>query len=476
MDDAKALRRGMRAVERTPADHHLRARRINKLAAAWRERIAASGDITELDQAISYFHAARGGSGTATAATEHILAVLLSDRYDTLGEIADLTAAADAAQRALDAVPAGSGDRPGYLAMLAVCRWDWYDATGSLADLDRALVTAEEAVSGLAPDSPLWPRLHSNLGMLHLVRYERMGAIDDLDRAIDLAGVGVETVRAGDPERPGFYANLASALMVRFERQIGGRGDPLPQGTIDLDDLHAAISLYGLALSEPNHGLVDRALILSNLGDALLDRAAMHRLIDEDDKAETVYSQALAAHREAVEVTPRTAPDLAGRLNKLAVVQRSRADRTSAQEDADAARATFREACETGLAAAPEMALAAAVNWVTWEVSRRDWPEVVTGDGYALRAAEALHRSQQLRAHRETWLLVSRGLAAEGAYAAAQSGDLRGAVVRMERGRAILLADDLDVVPIALGRLPDDLARRYTAAARRLRSLRGVAA
>jgi hypothetical protein len=472
MDDAKALRRSMRAVERTPAGHRLRTRRINNLGAAWRERIAASGDITELDEAISYFRAARTGAGTALAATEHILAVLLSDRYDTLGEITDLTAAADAAQRALDAVPAGSGDRPGYLAMLAVCRWDWYDATGSLADLDRALVTAEEAVSGLAPDSPLWPRLHSNLGMLHLVRYERMGAVDDLDRAIELVGVGVETVRAGDSERPGFYANLASALMVRFERQIGRRGDPLPQGTIDLDDLHAAISLYGLALSEPDHGLVDRALILSNMGDALLDRAAMHRLIDEDEEAEAVYSHALAAHREAVEVTPRTAPDRAGRLNKLAVVQRSRAERTAAREDADAARATFREACETGLAAAPEMALAAAVNWVTWEVSRSAWPEVVAGDGYALRAAEALHRSQQLRAHRETWLLVSRGLAAEGAYAAVQSGDLRGAVVRMERGRAILLADDLDVVPTALGRLPDDdLARRYTAAARRLEGI-----
>jgi len=58
MDDAKALSRRMRAVERTPAAHPLRARRINNLGAAWRERIAADGDIDELDQAISYFRAA----------------------------------------------------------------------------------------------------------------------------------------------------------------------------------------------------------------------------------------------------------------------------------------------------------------------------------------------------------------------------------------------------------------------------------
>lgn len=374
MDDGQALRRRLRAVERTPAGHRHRTRRVNNLGATWRERIAASGDSTELDQAISYFRAARAATGaegdgadSALAATEHILAVLLSDRYDILGQVSDLTAATDAAQRALEAVPAGSGDRPGYLAMLAVCQWEWFDATGSFADLERALATAEEAVSGLAPGSPLWARLHSNRGMLHLVRYERMGAADDLDRGIESVGVAVETVRPGDPERPGFYANLASALRVRFERQVGGRGDPFPPDTIDLEDLDAAISLYGLALSEPDTGLVDRAMILSNMGDALLDRAALHRLVEEDDKAETVYSRALAVHREAVAATSRTAP---------------------------------------------------------------------------------------------------------GAYAAVQSGDLRGAVVRMEQGRAILLADDLGAVPTALARLPDDdLARRYRAAARRLPSL-----
>ena len=59
------------------------------------------------------------------------------------------------------------------------------------------------------------------------------------------------------------------------------------------------------------------------------------------------------------------------------------------------------------------MALIAAGNWLTWEIDRKDWQHAIIADGYALRAADVLHRSQQRRAHRQTWLLESRGLAAE---------------------------------------------------------------
>ena len=95
---------------------------------------------------------------------------------------------------------------------------------------------------------------------------------------------------------------------------------------------------------------MERALIASNLGDALLDRAAIHELVDERDQADMAYGQALAAHEEAIAATPPIAPDRPGRLNKLAVIQRALADRTSAQADIDTARATFREACRDGTA------------------------------------------------------------------------------------------------------------------------------
>jgi tetratricopeptide (TPR) repeat protein len=315
-------------------------------------------------------------------------------------------------------------------------------------------------------------RLHSNLGMLHLDRYERSDESRDLDRAIELAGIALEAASPADPERPGFCNNLANALRTRFELQFGRKGEPPPHEDIDLNDLQLAINLYRLAVSQPGPDEGDRAVFLSNLGDALLDRSAMYELEGDLEAADATLGEALSVHAEAVAATPPAAPDRPGRLNKLAVAQRARADRTSAQADVDAARASFREACEAGLLAAPEMALAAAVNWVSWEVEKLAWPQVAIGDGYALRAAEALHRSQALRRHRETWLMASRGLAADAAYAVVRTSDLRGAVARMERARAVLLADSLDVVPAALARLPDaDLTRRYAVAAEEVRRL-----
>ena len=460
------------AVERTPAGDPQRPLRLSNLGAVWRDRYVQSGDADDLDRAITCFLAAREESGPTLATVEHNLAVGLSDRHDRTGDPADLAAALDAAERAVDASPRRSSDRPEYLAMLMVCLWERYDVTGSLSDLDRAIAIGAEAAEELDLQSPVRARLHSNLGMLYLDRYERSDEPPDLDWAIELAGIALEAASPADPERPGFCNNLANALRTRFELQFGRKGEPLPGEDVDLSDLQLAINLYRLAVSQPGPDEADRATFLSNLGDALLDRSAMHEMEGDLKAAEATLGEALSIHAEAVAATPRTAPDRPGRLNKLAVAERARADRTSAQADVDAARVSFREACEAGLLVAPEMALAAAVNWVSWEVEKRAWPQVAIGDGYAVRAAEALHRSQALRRHRETWLMASRGLAADAAYAAVRISDLRGAVARMERARAVLLADSLDVVPAALARLPDaGLALRYAEAAEQVRRL-----
>jgi hypothetical protein len=468
----RVLEHSRLAAERTPAGDPRRPLRLSNLGAVWRGRYVQSGDAEDLDRAIMCFLNAREESGSPSGMVEHNLAVSLSDRYDRTGDPADLAAALDAAGRAVGATPPGSADRPDYLAMLAVCLWERYDATGSLSDLDRAIAIGAEAVDEFEPGSPARARPCSNLGMLHLDRYERSDDPRDLDRAIELARSAVDRASPADPERPGFCNNLANALRLRFERQFGHRGEPLPGEDVDLADLQSAIDLYRRAVSQPGPAEGDPATFLSNLGDALLDRGAVHELEGDPEAADATLDEALAAHEEAVAATPRAAPDRPGRLNKLAVAQRARADRTSARADIDAARVSFREACEAGLLLAPEMALSAAVNWVDWEIEQRAWPQVVMADRYAIRAAEALHRSQTLRRHRQSWLMASRDLAAAAAYGAIQTSDLRGAVARIERARAVLLADSLDVVPVALARLPrPDLALRYAAAAERVRRL-----
>ena len=449
MDDGE-LERARLAVEQTPAEDPRRSRRIRDLGALWRRRFLADGDITELDRAIGYFRGALGRAGTALPATEYNLAVLFSDRYDILGDAADLAAAIEAVQRGLE-FPVGRLRRPARLPGDACgAPMGARHATGVLTDLERAIEVAAEAVAGTAPDAPLGPRLNSNLGMMYLDRHERTGDAADPDQGDRARGTrrGRGATRRSGAARVSQQPGQRAAPAIRA-------GDPrfvavvnrCPTTSSTSATWTPAIQLYRAALSDPADGPkeVERAMISSNLGDALLDRAAIHELVDERDQAGMVYGQALAAHEEAVAVTPPTAPDRPGQAEQASGGPACASGRTSAQADIDAARASFREACQTGLLAAPRWRWPPPANWLTWEVDRKDWWHAVVADGYALRAADGLHRTQQRRADRETWLLESRGLAAEAAYATVRDGDLRAAVARMERARAILLADDLDL-------------------------------
>ena len=192
------LERSRRAVERTPADHPRRAERMRRLGRLWRRHALATGNSMELDRAIGYFRGALSRAGTALAAAEYNLALLLSDRHDALGVAADMEEAIESARRALADLPAESGHRHDYLALLGLCLWERYDATGSLNDLQRAIDAGTEAGAAAEPRFPLWPRLNSNLGMMYLDRYERSRDAADLDRAIALAAVAVESAPQGD--------------------------------------------------------------------------------------------------------------------------------------------------------------------------------------------------------------------------------------------------------------------------------------
>jgi hypothetical protein len=116
------------------------------------------------------------------------------------------------------------------------------------------------------------------------------------------------------------------------------------------------------------------------------------------------------------------------------------------------------------------MTVHAADNWIRWAVQRSAWEEVGEADGYLLHATEALHKAQSVRRHHETWLLAFRGLAQEAAYALARRGRKADAALRLEQGRAVLLAEEFNLVPAALLRLPDTTRNRYLAAVERFES------
>jgi len=439
---------------------------------AHRRRFLQSGDPADLDQAIEGFRAALAASRSDRASHANNLAVSLTDRFDVGGRLSDLAEAVEVAEVAVASAAEGSPDWAECAGTLVVSLWDRYDAVGSLADLDRAVVLGTRALAAWPAGVSGQARLSSNLAMLRLDRFERLGDVSDLEGAVDLAGAAVASADADDPELAGWFNNLGNALRTRFAAQFGDHESPLPEDSVRLDDLDEAIGVYRRATGLPAPSVGSRATFLVNLGNALADRSAMHRLEGHPERAAPAMDEAIGALGEAVSVTPPTAPNLASRLNALGVAQRFRADETGASGDIAEARQTLRRACERGLEIAPEITVGAADNWIRWAVERSAWGEVREADEYLELAADMLQRAQSLRRHQQTWLIAARGLAQEAAYASVQAGHTADAVARLERGRAVLLADVLDLVPAAIQHLPADLRTRYLAAADRLRSAR----
>jgi hypothetical protein len=177
------------------------------------------------------------------------------------------------------------------------------------------------------------------------------------------------------------------------------------------------------------------------------------------------------AFREAVAEAPDDAPERAAYLRNLAEGYRHRYARTRDPADLDAAVDTLRRCCLLALDVDVDSALATGRIWGRWAADRGAWPEALEAYGIAVDAAERAFRAQLLRGEKETWLREAAGLGERAGHVAARAGDRIAAVTFVERGRALLLSEVLelgrvDVRALATG-AHAGLARRFEAAARR---------
>ena len=153
---------------------------------------------------------------------------------------------------------------------------------------------------------------------------------------------------------------------------------------------------------------------------------------------------AVAASEQALEVTPAPSPLRVGFLLGLAQGLSLRYLHSRSPEDDTAATEAFRSACSEGLQVNPEVALIASRIWGRREADRRSWRHCTEALDYGIKASELLVREQLFRSGRVTWLSEAQGIHCDAAFAMAQAGRLKEAVTLQERGRARLLADDLE--------------------------------
>ena len=404
------------------------------------------------------------------------------------GDPRALAGAAHALRAALDAVPAGLlAFRGPPLAVLGRVLFELYERTGSLPDLHdaiRALRAAEAATPATRPGAD---EVVSQLGVALRARYERAGALDDLNESVARARQVEATTPAGDVNHAGRLANLGIALRLRYERT--GRQE----------DLDEAIRLCRGAVSATGPGHPGYVIVRSGLRNALLARA--DRGGEAADYAEIVAldEQALRAAPPDGELRVKVLVNLAATLTRryeseggagdadravallhealaiapdghsvtmtaryqLALVLGARHARLGGQRDLDAAVSLMRTAASQP-SGPPGARLWAAVAWGRWALAAGDARLALAGYEQAIELLPVVAPRNLARGDAEHALSQRSGLASDAAAAAIAAGAPERAVVLLEQGRGILLAQDLearDDVAELRDRAPDVAAR-----------------
>ncbi|MFH8712517.1 CHAT domain-containing protein [Streptomyces zaomyceticus] len=327
--------------------------------------------------------------------------------------------------------PGGAPDRPRTVTNLAVGLYERFLARGRMTDLDEAVEHWREAVETRNPVTPHAVGAHSGLGVALHQRYDRRGAPDDLDEAVERLTTAAD-LPAEPAERGAVLINLGHALQARFE----ATSDPAVLSRA-VAAQREALTLLPPASGPASDARLGLALALGAQGEfsgrsAPVDEAVGHAttaLRDTEPEARSGVSCVFA----------------------LAGLERVRHDLTGASADRRAARDHYREGYEAARDRHPAAAAEGAMEWGAWEARRGRWSEAVAAFDLAEEAVGRLVAGQGHRSAKETWLRTSRGLPAAVALAAWRDGDAEGAVVRLERTRALLLAERLRMADAGAG-------------------------
>ena len=187
----------------------------------------------------------------------------LGERYARGGQLADLEAAIEVVQEALEVTAADDPNRPAMLSNVASGLRELYDQSGAATDLDACIAACEKALEAAPAAISARSAVLSNLGTCvdaTVCPHRGPADLDGSDRASP-GGAGGHPRRM-HPTGRAILSNLGnrSARALRPSR-----------ATADLD---AAITAFEEAVETTPADAADRPGYLSNLGTGLRDRYA----------------------------------------------------------------------------------------------------------------------------------------------------------------------------------------------------------
>jgi tetratricopeptide (TPR) repeat protein len=465
-----------RTAVRLGADHPQEAGLLTNLASDLSCRYDRSGSPEDLGEALELMERAltlTGADDPRYASRQSNVGSLLWTSALAGGDREQLNRAVELLEAAVAAGGDGAGlDQPALLSNLAAVLMSLFEQTGQPAALHRAARLAREAVAAES-EVPPQRRLHlTTLGNVLLTLYEREAETAYLDEAIDMLRRAADSVPAGHPDRASFASNLSNGLRERFERfgdqEAAAEAERLlrravadgagPERATYLSNLASllhsrferartsgeshpelldqAIELDREAAARLGEGHPDQPRVLSNLSISLRVRYEVSLIRDDLDDAITVA-------RQAVKRVPGDHPDRAVYLGSLGGALTDRHDLSGDDAALAEAAGAYREAA--GLAGArPVVRVLAARFWGATAL-RAGWvDEALTAYEQTFDLLGQVVPRSLSRHDRTHQLGQLSGLASDAAACALAHDDPALAVQWLERGRGVLLAQQLE--------------------------------
>ncbi|BCJ74919.1 hypothetical protein CS0771_44630 [Catellatospora sp. IY07-71] len=338
------------------------------------------------------------------------------------GAIADLDAAIGNLREA-DRTQKGAGPAgPANLSVALQCRYEYFE---ELADLDEAVAASRRAAALTGVDSADSAGCAMNLSRVLRFRYERFGRTEDIDEAIAVLHSARTAVDPGSPLSAMAAANLGILHRVRFQRL---------REPADIEEAirYTRSALTAFRARPGGPGSVGSELI--NLALALTDSHRSLGLPEALDEAAEAAAQAvpLLSAAEAV---------LRG---KAAVPFAERFRRDGRESDARTAIAHLGEMAAHPLVQ-PHDRVDAAIMWGRLAEDLGDREAAYAGFAQAVEMLTRLSFLGTSRRARQRSLTLVRGLAGDVGAAALDIGEAATAVARLEQGRGVMWAQQLEL-------------------------------
>lgn len=336
--------------------------------------------------------------------------------------------------------------------------WQDYLTSGDLGRLGQALTAWRDAATSM-PEADSMRAVPLNsvaVGVLQQAQHQlgTAGALTATGEAVDSARQAVDAAAPETMQAAVAWNSYGHALGLRHR---------LSRNPADIEEAVGAWRT-AVALSPPGSRI--RGGHLASLASGLRERAAA---TEPGAASAADLREAIAGHEEAIALM-RESVELPGLLANFGMTLHGLAAMTADPAAYRRAREVFGQALKAGRDLSPAQALDAALGWRRLALDGViTWTDLATASDAALAALQRVLRSQVLRADKETWLRTTTDVMASAGLAHAVIDDLEGAVLAIESGRGLMLAEALP--PVGLEQDRPELFARFLRASAAVESL-----